>query len=238
MLRAWASNRAMVCSAAERMFETGALTTMTPIRSPGDITLSSQMSARPTTTRSFAASRVGASTLVAERMITACAPTTASSSSAGDSPMRTSTSCPASRNLSRPDSAMGSVTSTRATRLPFSRNTQIRAARRSACRDQFAETRESLFELVVAKRVVNRSSPARRRPPRAPPRSLRSRRRPRRFETVKIAVMPGEAFGAPGYFRFSYALSDDELEEGLARFSELVAGGSTRGPNLGVSAER
>jgi aspartate aminotransferase len=37
-----------------------------------------------------------------------------------------------------------------------------------------------------------------------------------------LAVMPGEPFGAPGYVRFSFALSMDDLERGLARFSAFV----------------
>jgi len=41
--------------------------------------------------------------------------------------------------------------------------------------------------------------------------------------TIKIAVVPGEAFGTPGYFRLSYALSDDDLAEGLERLAKLVA---------------
>jgi aspartate/methionine/tyrosine aminotransferase len=45
------------------------------------------------------------------------------------------------------------------------------------------------------------------------------------LETIKVAVVPGEAFGAPGYFRLSYALGDADLEEGLRRVSELVAAG-------------
>jgi aspartate/methionine/tyrosine aminotransferase len=45
------------------------------------------------------------------------------------------------------------------------------------------------------------------------------------LETIKIAVVPGEAFGTPGYFRFSYALGDADLIEGLERFSALVAAG-------------
>ncbi len=32
-----------------------------------------------------------------------------------------------------------------------------------------------------------------------------------------MAVVPGEAFGAPGYFRMSYALGDDDLVEGVSR---------------------
>ena len=45
------------------------------------------------------------------------------------------------------------------------------------------------------------------------------------LETIKIAVVPGEAFGTPGYFRLSYALGDADLVEGLERFSALVAAG-------------
>ncbi|MHB8333274.1 MAG: pyridoxal phosphate-dependent aminotransferase [Acidimicrobiales bacterium] len=44
------------------------------------------------------------------------------------------------------------------------------------------------------------------------------------LETAKIAVVPGEAFGTPGYFRLSYALGDDDLVEGLTRLKELVNG--------------
>ena len=54
-LRACASSRAMVCSAAERMFDCGALTTITPRRvAASTSTLSRPMPARPTTTRSRA----------------------------------------------------------------------------------------------------------------------------------------------------------------------------------------
>jgi aspartate/methionine/tyrosine aminotransferase len=38
---------------------------------------------------------------------------------------------------------------------------------------------------------------------------------------AKVAVVPGEAFGAPGYFRMSYALGDDDLVEGVARLAVL-----------------
>ena len=31
-----------------------------------------------------------------------------------------------------------------------------------------------------------------------------------------MAVVPGEAFGTPGYVRLSYALGDDDLVEGVA----------------------
>jgi aspartate/methionine/tyrosine aminotransferase len=36
-----------------------------------------------------------------------------------------------------------------------------------------------------------------------------------------VAVVPGEAFGAPGYFRMSYALGDENLVEGVTRLSKL-----------------
>ena len=45
------------------------------------------------------------------------------------------------------------------------------------------------------------------------------------LETIKVAVVPGEAFGTPGYFRLSYALGDDDLVEGLRRLGALVARG-------------
>ena len=45
------------------------------------------------------------------------------------------------------------------------------------------------------------------------------------LETIKIAVVPGEAFGTPGFFRLSYALGDEDLAEGLERFAALVAAG-------------
>ena len=45
------------------------------------------------------------------------------------------------------------------------------------------------------------------------------------LETIKIAVVPGEAFGTPGFFRLSYALGDDDLKEGLERLAAFVAAG-------------
>jgi aspartate aminotransferase len=45
------------------------------------------------------------------------------------------------------------------------------------------------------------------------------------LESIKIAVVPGEAFGAPGHFRLSCALGDDDLAEGLERFAKFVAAG-------------
>ena len=37
------------------------------------------------------------------------------------------------------------------------------------------------------------------------------------LENAEVALVPGEAFGAPGYARLSYALSDEQLTEGLHR---------------------
>jgi len=42
------------------------------------------------------------------------------------------------------------------------------------------------------------------------------------LEEVKVAVVPGEGFGAPGYVRLSYALSDDDLVEGVERLAGLL----------------
>jgi aspartate/methionine/tyrosine aminotransferase len=45
------------------------------------------------------------------------------------------------------------------------------------------------------------------------------------IDKAKVAVVPGEAFGAPGYFRLSYALGDDDLVEGVSRLAALFAEG-------------
>jgi aspartate aminotransferase len=44
------------------------------------------------------------------------------------------------------------------------------------------------------------------------------------LEEAAVAIVPGEAFGAPGYARLSYALGDDELVEGLTRLAEVLGG--------------
>ena len=41
------------------------------------------------------------------------------------------------------------------------------------------------------------------------------------IEEAGIAVVPGESFGAPGFIRLSYALSDAELERGVARMLDM-----------------
>ncbi len=43
------------------------------------------------------------------------------------------------------------------------------------------------------------------------------------LEKAEVAVVPGEAFGSPGYFRLSYALGDDDLVEGITRLQKLLA---------------
>jgi aspartate/methionine/tyrosine aminotransferase len=42
------------------------------------------------------------------------------------------------------------------------------------------------------------------------------------LDEIEIAVVPGEAFGAPGYCRLSFALSDEDLIEGLTRWRDFV----------------
>jgi aspartate/methionine/tyrosine aminotransferase len=46
------------------------------------------------------------------------------------------------------------------------------------------------------------------------------------IEEAKVAVVPGEAFGAPGYFRLSYALGDEDLVEGVSRLAAFFAEGA------------
>jgi len=42
------------------------------------------------------------------------------------------------------------------------------------------------------------------------------------LEEARVAFVPGEAFGAPGYARFSYALGEDDLVEGVTRIAKLL----------------
>ena len=42
------------------------------------------------------------------------------------------------------------------------------------------------------------------------------------LDEVEVAVVPGEAFGTPGYFRLSCALGDADLEEGVTRMAKLL----------------
>ncbi len=46
------------------------------------------------------------------------------------------------------------------------------------------------------------------------------------LDEVEVAVVPGEAFGTPGFMRLSYALGDADIEEGVGRMAALL--GETR----------
>jgi aspartate/methionine/tyrosine aminotransferase len=43
------------------------------------------------------------------------------------------------------------------------------------------------------------------------------------LDQAEVAVVPGEAFGTPGYMRLSYATSDENITEGVARMAALLA---------------
>jgi aspartate aminotransferase len=42
------------------------------------------------------------------------------------------------------------------------------------------------------------------------------------LERARVALMPGEAFGAPGFLRLSYVTSLDRIEEGLRRLTRFL----------------
>jgi aspartate/methionine/tyrosine aminotransferase len=42
------------------------------------------------------------------------------------------------------------------------------------------------------------------------------------LDEAKVAIVPGEAFDAPGYARLSFALGDDDLVEGVQRIHDLL----------------
>ncbi len=42
------------------------------------------------------------------------------------------------------------------------------------------------------------------------------------LDEARVAIVPGEAFGAPGYARLSYALGDEDLVEGISRIAKLL----------------
>jgi aspartate aminotransferase len=46
------------------------------------------------------------------------------------------------------------------------------------------------------------------------------------IDEAQVAVVPGEAFGAPGYFRMSYALGDEDIVEGVSRLAKLFGDAS------------
>ena len=43
------------------------------------------------------------------------------------------------------------------------------------------------------------------------------------LEEVEVAAVPGEAFGPSGYLRFSYALGDEDIVEGIGRIKKLIS---------------
>ena len=43
------------------------------------------------------------------------------------------------------------------------------------------------------------------------------------LDQAKVAIVPGEAFGAPGYARLSYALGDAALIDGVQRITDLLS---------------
>ena len=43
------------------------------------------------------------------------------------------------------------------------------------------------------------------------------------LENESVAVVPGDAFGAPGYLRISYATSVERIDEGLKRLKHFFA---------------
>ena len=43
------------------------------------------------------------------------------------------------------------------------------------------------------------------------------------LDVAKVAIVPGEAFGAPGYARLSFALGDEDLEVGVQRIADFLA---------------
>jgi aspartate aminotransferase len=45
------------------------------------------------------------------------------------------------------------------------------------------------------------------------------------LDEVEVAAVPGEAFGPSGYLRFSYALGDDDIVEGIGRIKKLITEG-------------
>jgi aspartate/methionine/tyrosine aminotransferase len=46
------------------------------------------------------------------------------------------------------------------------------------------------------------------------------------LEEARVAIVPGEAFGAPGYARLSFALGDAALVEGVERIAKLLRAGA------------
>lgn len=43
------------------------------------------------------------------------------------------------------------------------------------------------------------------------------------LDEAEVAVVPGEAFGTPGFLRLSYALGDEDIAEGVGRIARLLS---------------
>ena len=43
------------------------------------------------------------------------------------------------------------------------------------------------------------------------------------LDQAQVAIVPGEAFGTPGYSRLSFALGDEDLKEGIERIADLLS---------------
>ena len=52
------------------------------------------------------------------------------------------------------------------------------------------------------------------------------------LDEAKVAIVPGEAFGAPGYARLSFALGDDDLGEGVPPHRRLPREVSGAAPGI------
>ena len=55
------------------------------------------------------------------------------------------------------------------------------------------------------------------------------------LERAHVAAVPGGAFGAPGYVRFSYAVSEDRIRQGLTAMQVAVDSGWSEDTKLGAS---
>jgi aspartate aminotransferase len=58
------------------------------------------------------------------------------------------------------------------------------------------------------------------------------------LERAHVAAVPGGAFGAPGYVRFSYAVSEERIEEGVDSMRKAIASARRVAEPPPVSAAR
>jgi aspartate aminotransferase len=43
------------------------------------------------------------------------------------------------------------------------------------------------------------------------------------LEKYQVAMVPGEAFGVPGFLRLSYAVNEEDIEQGIARIGQALS---------------